>query len=166
MELSCSFMKLVLLVSPERGQEIYLTCISGVWYRTWHIVGPLYTFVGRMNEWMNVFQRTMDLGLNLCLPFCYCSVVKLCLTLWNPMNCNMPDFPVLQYLLEFAQIHVLWVSDAISLSHSLPPSSFALNLSQDQGLFQWISCSHQITEILEFQLQHQSFQWLFRIDFL
>ena len=166
MELSCSFMKLVLLVSPERGQEIYLTCISGVWYRTWHNVGPLYTFVGRMNEWMNVFQRMMDLGLNLCLPFCYCSVVKLCLTLWNPMNCNMPDFPVLQYLLEFAQIHVLWVSDAISLSHSLPPSSFALNLSQDQGLFQWISCSHQITEILEFQLQHQSFQWLFRIDFL
>ena len=81
MELSCSFMKLVLLVSPERGQEICLTYISGVWYRTWHIVGPLYTFAGRMNEWMNIFKRIMNLGLNLCLPSCCCSVVKLCLTL-------------------------------------------------------------------------------------
>ena len=166
MELSCSFMKLVLLVSPERGQEIYLTCISGVWYRTWHIVGPLYTFVGRMNEWMNVFQRMMDLGLNLCLPFCYCSVVKLCLTLWNPMNCNMPDFPVLQYLLEFAQIHVLWVSDAVQTSHPLFSILLLLSVSPSIRVFPMSQLSHKVTKVLELQLQHQSFQWIFRTDFL
>ena len=46
------------------------------------------------------------------------------------------------------------------------PSSSALNLSQHQGLFQWVSSSHQVTKVLEFQLQHQSFQWIFRTDFL
>ena len=60
---------------------------------------------------------------------------------------------------EFAQTHVHWVSDAIQPSHPLsPPSPRGLNLSQQQGLFQWVSCSYQVTKILELQLQHQSFQ--------
>ena len=69
---------------------------------------------------------------------CCCSVAKLCLTFCHPTNCSTPGFPILHYLLEFLQTHVLWVSDAIQPSHSLsPPSSLALNLLQHQGLFQW-----------------------------
>ena len=48
----------------------------------------------------------------------------------------------------------------------LSPSPPAFNLSQHQGLFQWISSSHQVAKVLEFQLQHQSLQWTFRTDFL
>ena len=58
---------------------------------------------------------------------------------------------------EFAQGHVHWVSDAIQ-HLTLSPSSAALNLSQHQGLFQWVSSSHQVAKVLELQLQHQSFQ--------
>ena len=69
--------------------------------------------------------------------------------------------PVLYYLLEFAQTHVYWVGDAIQPSHPLlTPFPPAFNLSQHQGLFQWVGSSHQMAKILE--LQHQSFQWIFR----
>ena len=98
---------------------------------------------------------------------CCCSVTKLCLTLCNPTDCSTSGFPVLHYLLEFVQTHVHWVSDAMQPSHPLSPLSFpALNLSQHQGLFQWVSSSHQVPKVLEFQLHYQSFQWIFRVDFL
>ena len=84
------------------------------------------------------------------------SVVELCLTLCDPMDCSMPDFLVLPYLPEFAQTQVHWVSDAIRPSHPLLPASPpALNHSQHQGLFQWVGSLHQVVKILE--LQHQSF---------
>ena len=96
-----------------------------------------------------------------------CSIAKLCPTLCNTTDCSTPDFPVLRYLPKFAQTRVHWVGDAIQPSHPLsPPSPPALNLSQHQSLFQWVSSSHQVAEVLEFQLQHQSFQWIFRVDFL
>ena len=80
------------------------------------------------------------------------------------MDCGTPDFPVLYYFPEFAQTHVHWVGDAIQPSHPLlPPSPHSLSLSQHQGLFQWVSSSHQVAKVLEFQLQHQSFQRIFRI---
>ena len=80
-------------------------------------------------------------------------------------GCSMPGFPV--YLLpELAQTHVHWVSDAIQPSHPLSSPSPALNLSQHQGLFKWVSSSHQLAKVLEFQLQHQSFQWIPRTDLL
>ena len=92
-----------------------------------------------------------------------CSVAKLCPTFSNPIDCNTPGFPVLHYLLEFAQTYVHWVSDAIQPPYPLlSPSPPAFNLSQ--GLFQWIGCLHQVAEVLE--LQHQSFQRTFRFDFL
>ena len=101
-----------------------------------------------------------------CLGGGCCSVTKLCPTLCNPMNCSTPGFPVLHYLPEFAQIHVHWVCDAIQPSHPLSsPSPPTFNLSQHQGLFQWVGSSHQVDKVLEFQLQHQSLQWIFRIDF-
>ena len=97
---------------------------------------------------------------------CYCcSVTKSCPTPCNPMDCSMPCFPVLHYLLKFAQIHVPWVDDAIQPYHPLSPSSPpTLSLSQHQGLLQWVGSSHQVAKVL--QLQHQSFQWIFRTDFL
>ena len=98
---------------------------------------------------------------------CSCSVTQLCPTLCNPMDCSMPGFPVLHCLLEFAQTHVTWVDDAIQPSHPLSsPSPPALNLSHNQGFFQWDSSLHQGAEVLALQLQHQSFQWIFKIDFL
>ena len=96
-----------------------------------------------------------------------CSVTELCLILGHPMNCSSPCFPVLHHLLEFAQTHVHWVGDAIQLSHPLSPSSpFAFNLSYHQGLSQWVSFSHHVAKVLELQLQPQSFQRIFRVDFL
>ena len=88
------------------------------------------------------------------------------------MDCSTPGFPVHHQLPEFAQIHVHWVSDAIQPSHPLsPPSLPIFNLSQRQGLFQWVSSEHKVAKVLEFQLQHQTFQWIsglisFRIGWL
>ena len=83
------------------------------------------------------------------------------------MDCNMPGFPVHHQHLELTQTHVHWVGDAVQPSHPLSSSSPpAFNLSQHQGLFQWVSSSHQVASVLEFQLQHQSFQCIFRTDFL
>ena len=83
------------------------------------------------------------------------------------MNLSTPGLPVHHQLLESPQTHVHWVSDAVQPCHPLsPPSSLALDLSQHQGLFQWVGSSYQVTKVLEPQLQHQSFQWIFRVDFL
>ena len=77
-----------------------------------------------------------------------------------------PSQPSLQHP-ESTQTHVHRVNDAIQPSHPLSsPSPPALSLSQHQGLFQWVSSSHQVAKVLEFQLQHQSFQWIFKTDFL
>ena len=68
---------------------------------------------------------------------------------------------------KLTQTHVHWVGNAIQPSHPLSsPSPPAFNLSQHQGLFQWVSFSHQVAKVLEFQFQHQSFQWIFKTDFL
>ena len=76
-----------------------------------------------------------------------------------------PETAAHQALLEFAQVHVHCISDAVQPSHPLTPSCpSALNLSQHHGLFQWVICSCQVTKIPELQLQHQSFWWLFRVD--
>ena len=80
-------------------------------------------------------------------------------SLFNPMNRSTPGLPVHHKLLEFTQTHVHWVSDAIQPSHPLSfPSPPAPNPSQHQSLFQWISSSHEVAKVLEFQLQHHSLQ--------
>ena len=85
----------------------------------------------------------------------------------DPMECSAPGFPVHHQLPELAQTHVHHVSDAIQPSHPLSsPSPPAFNLSQHQGLSKWVSSLHQVAKVLEFQLQHQSFQWILRTDFL
>ena len=85
-------------------------------------------------------------------------------SLW-PMGCSMRGFPVLHHVLELAETHVHWVSNGIQPSCPLSPiHPCAFYLSQHQGLFQWVSSSQKVTKVLE--LQHQSYQWKFRINFL
>ena len=117
-------------------------------------------------------------GLNLGLPHCrkiilwsesqgkllyrfsqFSSVAQSCPSLCDPMNRSTPGLPVHHQLLEFTQTHVHWIGDAVQPSHPLSsPSPPAPSPSQHQGLFQWVSCSQEVAKVLEFQLQHQSFQ--------
>ena len=95
------------------------------------------------------------------------SVAQSCPNLCDPMNCSIPGLPVHHQLPKLAHTHVHRVGDTIQPSHPLfSPSPPTFNLSQHQGLFQWVSSSHRVAKVLEFQLQHQSFQWIFRTDFL
>ena len=117
-----------------------------------------------LSEWMNEFVDNSYPPHTLVQ---FNSVTQLCPTLCNPMDCSTPGLPVHHQLPKFTQTHVHWISDAIQPSHPLSsPSPPTFNLSQHQGLFKWVSSSHQVAKVLEFQLQHQSFQWIFRTDFL
>ena len=108
------------------------------------------------NKYTALFQCSYDF---------LCSVARSCPNLCDPMDCNMPGFPICHNLPEFAQTHVQSVSDAIQPCHPLLPSSPpAFNLAQHQGLFQRVGSLHQVAKALE--LQHQSFQWKFRVTFL
>ena len=100
----------------------------------------------------------------------YMLVAQSCLSLCDPMDCSTPGFPVHHQLPELTQTHVHCISDAIQPYHPLScPSPPSLNLPQHQGLFKWVSSSHQVAKVLELLLKHQSFQWIsrlisFRID--
>ena len=97
----------------------------------------------------------------------FSSVAQSCLTLCDPIDCSTPGFPVHHQLLELTQTHVYQVGDAIQPSHPLsahsPPG---FNLSQHKGLYQGVSSLHHVAKVLAFQLQHQSFQFIFRTGFL
>ena len=97
----------------------------------------------------------------------FSSVTQSSPTLCDHMNRSTPGLPVHHQLPEFTQTHVHRVGDAIQPSHPLlSPSPPAPNLSQHQGLFQWVNSSHEVAKVLEFQPQHQSFQWTPRTGFL
>ena len=133
------------------------------WWLNWGIASsssyhlPFVERVSCLVSWLTVIFY-QDLCLNTCQ---FRSVPTLC----DPMNRSMPGLPVHHQLPEFTQTHVHWVDDATQPSHPLSsPSPPALNLSQHQGLFQWVSSLHWVAKVLEFQLQHQSFQWTPRTD--
>ena len=67
-------------------------------------------------------------------------------TLCDPIDCSTPGLPVHHQLLELAQTQVHQVGEAIQPSHLLSPSPPAFNLSQHQGLFQWVSSFHQVAK--------------------
>ena len=97
----------------------------------------------------------------------FSSVTQPCPTLCDPMDRSGPGFSVHHRLPELTQSHIYWVGDAIQPSHLLSsPSPPTSNLFQHQGFFQWVSSLHQVARVLEFQLQHLSFQWILRTDFL
>ena len=94
-------------------------------------------------------------------------ITQSCSALCYPMDCSTPGFPIHHQLTRACSNSYHQVGDAIQPSHPLSsPSPPAFNLPQHQDLFHWVSSSHQVARILEFQLQHQSFQWIFRTDFL
>ena len=95
------------------------------------------------------------------------SVAQSCPTLCEPMNRSTPGLPVHHQHPEFTQTHVHPVGDATQQSHPLlSPSPPALNHSQNQSLFQLVNSLHEVAKVLEFLLQHQSFQWIFRTGLL
>ena len=101
-----------------------------------------------INVWFFIFSLYSKLRPGTLL-YCCCSVAQSCPTLCDPVDCSTPGFPVLHHLPELAQTHVHGVS-AIQPSHPLSsPSPPAFNLSQHQGLFQWISSLHQVAKVLE-----------------
>ena len=92
-------------------------------------------------------------------------VAQSCPSLCDPMDGSTPGLPVHHQPPEFTQTHIHWVDDAIQPSHPLSsPSHPVFNVSQHKCLFRWVSSLHQVAKLLEFQLQYQSFQWIFRID--
>ena len=153
--------------------------IPRFWYQIWSQVvlscsslkpgwvSPPETEAGSQ-QWEHQVLATRSVVSDKALTPCFqfSSVAQSCLTLCRPMDCSMPGFPVPHQLPELTQTHVHQVSDAILTSHPLSLSPPAFSLAQHQGSFQWVSSSHQVAKVLEFQLQHQSFQWIFRIDFL
>ena len=97
----------------------------------------------------------------------FSSVAQSCPTLCDPMNHSTPGLPVHHQLPEFTQTHVHRVGDAMQPSHPLSsPSPPAPNPSQHQGIFQWVNSLNEVAKVLEFQFQHQSFQWTPRTDLL
>ena len=115
-----------------------------------------WKFIENLSQWCSCFWSVQ-----------ISSVTQSCPTLCDPMDCSTPGLPVHHQLTELTQTHVHWVSDAIQPSHPLlSPSPPAFSLSQHQGLFQGVSSLHQVAKVLELQIQHQTFQWIFRTDFL
>ena len=149
---------------------------------TWHASWEIYTQVKKQQLELDMEQQTDSKSGKEYVKAVYChrayltymqssvqfsSVAQSCPTLCDPMNCRMPGLPVHHQLPESTQTYVRRVGDAIQPSHPLSsPSPPAFNLSQHQSLFKWVSSSHQVAKILEFQLQHQSFQWTPRTDLL
>ena len=131
---------------------------------------PSFRFLLRLFQFSQILLiNSVFTCINHCLFLLFSSVqllsrVHLFATPWTAAH---QARPVHQQLPEFTQTHVHWVGDAIQSSHPLLSSSPpAFNLSQQQSLFKWVSLSHQVARALEFQLQHQSFQRIFRTDFL
>ena len=139
------------VVSRDNPSTCYVT---SVWSRHSHIS----TLQMRKSETWRVWG----------LPGSQCSVqfssvTQLCLTLCDPMDCSMPAFSVCHQFPELAQTHIHQVSDAIQTSHPLPsPFPPAFSLSQHQGLFQGVSCSHQVAKAT--LLKSGELRWLVQVS--
>ena len=137
-----------------RSYQLYFINVFHLWEFPENIVYNL-----NYSKKCHCYQNNLKLSVQLS------SVIQLCSTLCDPVDCSMPGFPVCHQLPELAQTHVHQVGDAIQPPYRLSsPSPPALNLPQHQGLFQWVSSLPQVAKVLE--LQHQSFQWIFRTDFV
>ena len=140
------------------GQECWGQTLEGEYF---------FTMI-RLPEYKNmVTPSLMRTWTENCQALQFSSVAQSCLTFCDSMDRSTPGLPVHHQLPESTQTHVHRVDDAIQPSHPLsssPPP--ALNFSQHQGLFQWVSSPHQVAKVLEFQLQRQSFQWTLGTDLL
>ena len=141
--------------------------IKGVWNDDpGKITGQLY-FLSSTSSKLTPVRLSVDPSPPTLEKHQFSSVAQSYPTLCDPRSCSTPGLPVHHQLPEPVQTHVHRVGDAIQPPHPLSsPSPPAFNLSQHQGLFQWVSPSHQVARLLEFHLQHQSFQWTPRTDLL
>ena len=147
---------------------LFYICSSELLWQFW----VFYCSIQIFGLFALVLWKTIDnmdnlirIALNLKIAFGFSSVTQSCPTLCNPMDCSIPGFPVHHQLQEFTQTHVHQVGDAIQPTHPLSSPSLPVFLAHHQGLCKWVSSSHHVVKVLEFQLQHQSFQWIFRTDF-
>ena len=130
----------------------WLECITVLWTGSWNKKRTLME-IPLKSKWRLEFHFLKRIS-----SVQFSSVAQSCLTLCDPMNCSTPGLPVHHQLPEFTQTHIHRVGDAIHPSHPLSSPSPVFNLSQHQGLFQWVRSLHQVAKVLEFQLQHQSVQ--------
>ena len=155
------------LSKMSRGLNTWLIRIVGHWEQFLAIYLAKVTIKGFQSEGDSIVLKKKVQNKTDNTPYCCCSVVELCLTLCDPMDCSTPVFPIPHHLLEFTQTRVHWVGDAIQPSHPLSsPSPPAFNPSQHQGLFPMSQFFTSDGQVLEPQLRHQSSQWIFRIYFL
>ena len=126
--------------------------------------GKMVVWGGLTNSWVKKRSKRQRRKWKIHPSESVSSGPQLCLTLCRPMDCSMPGFAVLHHLPELAQTHVHWVSDAIQPSRPLSFPSPAFNLSQHQGLFQWVSSSHQVAKVSISPSNEYSRLILFRID--
>ena len=143
--------------------ERHLMCLEQTLYKKHEHFFCLFCFTNGYFAFFNFYFLSF-LEDNCC---CCCSITQSCPTFCYPMDCTMPSFSVLHHLSEISQTHIHWERNAIQPPHPLSsPSLPALSLFQHQGLFQWGGSLHQVAKVLELQLQHKFFQWIFRTDFL
>ena len=134
--------------------------------KNWSIVDlPCCANLCYTAKWLS-FTHIYILFLNILFHYGFSSVTRSCPTLCDPIDFSTPGFPVHHQLPQPTQTHVHCVSDAIQPHPLSSPSPLAFNLSQHQGLFQWVGSLHKVAKVLQFQLQYQSFQRIFRTDFL
>ena len=155
----------------EKAMALQYSCLEnprdrGAWWAAVYGIAQSRTWLKWLSSSSSMEEKMENKTVLSSAQFQFSLVTQSCPTPCEPMDCSMPGFPVHHQLLETVQTHVHWVGDAIQPSQPLLSPSPTFNLSEHQGLFQWISYLHQVAKVLEFQLQHQCFQWIFRTDFL
>ena len=136
----------------------WIPVINPTW--SWYVILLVHCWIWLASILLRIFASVF---INYLLFSCSVMSNSLQLTPWNAASQASLSITVSQSLFRL----MFWVDDAIQPSHPpLSPSPFALSLSRHQGLFQWVGSSHQVAKALELQLQHQSFQWIFRTGLL
>ena len=154
----------------EKGMATHSSILA--WIIQWtEVPGRLQSMGSQRVGHQWVTKHSTEVQINVFLSWevliQFSAVAQSCPNPCDPMNRSTPGLPVHHQLPEFTQTHVHWVSDVMQPSHPLSsPSPPAPNPCQHQDLFQWASSSHEVAKGLEFQLQHQSFQWTPRTDVL
>ena len=130
------------------------------------LLGGQQSWKGRLRSWDHR-KKDREKSSHLSLPpHSVSPVIQSCPTLWDAEDCSTPGLAVHHQPTELTQTRAHCIGDAVQPHRPLSsPSPPTLNLSQHQGLFQWVGSSHQVATVLEFQLQYQFFQWIFRTDF-
>ena len=142
--------------------NIFYNWFWNIWRGNCQEITVHWIMIGRGNKYFtHILLRWI------CISVSFSSVAQSCLTLCDAMDCSTPGLPVHHQLPEFTQTQVHWVGDMIQPCHpQLFPSLPTFILPQHESLFKRVISSLQVAKVLEFQLQHQSFQWTFRTDFL